>query len=268
MISVIKDIDAYKHFLFSLPELEGDEVYMLILAARNKYLTPEQKQEFKLGNSCVLNRQIIKDKIKENSKVLHYIFDDNLYTDVHGRALPENCYALYITVNPRSVFKATQSFNTLYDKYIQEYISTYDKATVFKKFSGMYQSFNSEIQNKRGTVSVSDIDFDVVDKVKGLHYVTDFLSFLAKSRNSLDDNKVTIVETRGGYHLVIHLTTLTNDVKRGYYNKLQELHARGQAEFGEKFEIFQNKQDMIPVPGSMQGGFIVRVVDEQTLLTY
>ena len=267
MISIIRDVDAYKKFLDSLPELVEDEVYMLILAARNKYLTEDQKLIYKLGNSCVLNRQIIKDKNKESGKVLHYIFDEALYTDTLGNPIPENCYTLYITVNPRSMIKAMHSFLGICDMYTQEYMSTHDVAQVVPKFKNLYQVFNSEIQNKRGTKTVVDIDFDLVSKSAGIKYLKDFLIFLQDSNCVLDSNLISVVETHGGYHLILRFNSLTPNAKRYYWAKIQELQTKGIAEFGDKFEIFQNKQDMTPVPGSLQGGFLVHEVPVQNILS-
>jgi hypothetical protein len=67
--------------------------------------------------------------------------------------------------------------------------------------------------------------------------------------------KYIIVETRGGYHVLIKRDTLKNsglklhDEIGGISTSLRTISAAG--------EIIINKNEMIPTPGTLQGGFPV-----------
>ncbi len=56
-----------------------------------------------------------------------------------------------------------------------------------------------------------------------------------------------ILETRGGYHVLIKLSLIPDDIKKTWYNKLASLA-----------DVVGDT--LIPIPGTFQGGFMPRFI--------
>ena len=222
-----------------------DEVVILFLAARKKY-APQLpiKKEF-------LQRKVVSKRDSFIRKLKQFNCQHGAYHDENGSDLPEDACVIYCTVNPRSTIVAAKNLISTLAEYL--FALTTD-ASQRKKFTGIHQKTLSEIQKSRARKHYVDIDFDVVDKQAGKKYVGDFLQTIA-------DTKHHIIETRGGYHILIEKQTITSDIGRVMYKKIEALNREGKQHLGEKFEAIINRQDMLPIPGTKQGGFGVRILE-------
>jgi hypothetical protein len=83
------------------------------------------------------------------------------------------------------------------------------------------------------------LDFDIDDK--------DFdLNRLARIVNP---DALSIVQTRGGYHVLVKLAAVNAEFKSTFYKKMLAL---GVDQIGDQ---------LLPVPGCTQGGFMPRFID-------
>jgi hypothetical protein len=75
-------------------------------------------------------------------------------------------------------------------------------------------------------------------------------SMLVKVDEALQGHKECrkILETRGGYHVLVKLDTIPNEIKKTWYQKLAEISD-------------VTGDTLIPVPGSFQGGWTPRFLD-------
>lgn len=228
--------------LFPLVE---DEVVLLSLAARKKYAPQLSiKKEF-LQRTIVSKRDSFIRKLKQfNCQYGGY----NKESDVD---IPEEACVIYCTINPRSTIVAAKNLISTLAEHLFK-LTTDDEHR--KKFQNLHQTTLSEIQKTRARKHYVDIDFDVVDKQAGRKYVTAFLQIIANA-------KYHIIETRGGYHILIEKKTITSDIGRVMYKQLEVINREGQQHLGEKFEAIINRHDMLPIPGTKQGGFGVRILD-------
>jgi len=89
-----------------LPELGSDECFLLMLCARKKYLTDDEKAQLELGEADSLRREVVSERGKLLDKVKELCVPRDLYKDRNGRPIPPHAFAVYVTPNPRSYKKA------------------------------------------------------------------------------------------------------------------------------------------------------------------
>jgi len=164
---------------------------------------------------------------------------DNLKNKIKQLEVPLGCYqlkndtatqeslALYITANYRSMKKANKEML----KGLAETISN------DRYYSNIQAEALSMIQRSVGTRRY--VDFDIDNKEVDL--------FLIK--NILPDNAYKILETRGGYHVLVEPKLCP---KTKWYEEIKTVF---------KADLDSVKPDLIPVPGTTQGMFVPRFIN-------
>ena len=237
---VIKDEKILKEFIESLPELSEDEVFYCCLFARSKYLTEEQKGQITHIKSdkaqlkrFTANKHTLLSKIKQlECPIGSYV---QYKKNVPSNPVPQETLALYITINPRSLSLATR--NSL-KKFVEMVADNPTHSFNPSNFS------TSEIQRSKAKnapwfiIDIDSKDFDVED------LKTAIKGYIGKTPFKL-------LETRGGYHILISLREIDDSVRKTWYNNLKE-------ELGE--DVDQTGDIMIPIPGSSQGGWMPKFV--------
>lgn len=237
---IIKDEKILDEFIESLPILSEDEVFYICLFARSKYLTEEQKGQMSHIKSdkaqlkrVVANKKNLKTKLKQmQCPIGSYI---QYKTNVPDNPVPQEALAVYMTINPRSLSLATR--NSL-KKFVEMVADNTTHSFNPNNFS------MSEIQRscaKNKPYFILDIDNKDLD-IKSLK---DNLSFY------LGTTPYKILETRGGYHILISLREIDELRKKTWYNGLRSL-------FGE--DLDQAGDIMIPIPGTYQGGHVPKFI--------
>ena len=226
---IILDEEALKSFINWLPELLPHEKYYLVLMCRKKYCpsVPWIKSDKTQMKRFLTDKSRMLDKIKQlECPIGAFSYD--------GKAIPQESLALYITPNPRDMWKAVpRSIKAL--------------ATVIEcsgKNSNPHQEVMSEIHRTCGQKVFIDFDIDSKDRE------------IIKRAVNLVDGKCELLETRGGYHLMIK----TKDAKAGFSEKLwyKKLTALT--------DVSADPNSMIALPGTWQGGFTPRFVDSSSFL--
>ena len=223
---IIADEAKLQEFIDWLPELQANEKYYLALFARKKYT----QADVKIGDKTQL-RRFTSDKKRLINKIkqLEIPLGSWKLKDVEA---PQESLALYITLNPRCMKKATE----LMGKRCWDLMSTENY--------NLHAEALSCIQKSKSRTCY--VDFDIDDKSVNL------------DRNWLDEtvgqSNYTIVETRGGYHLLIepekateYRKTTFND--KNWYQLIQK-----------KFPVDQSGDQLIPVVGTFQGGFTPKFI--------
>ena len=145
--------------------------------------------------------------------------------------IPQESLALYITVNPRDMRKATM--NTA----MQLVRSVRDENIIMNP----HQEALSEIQKTKSRTCYVDFDIDIKEE--------DTLTKIKNLTDGMFDETVPILETRGGYHVLIDPTKVKPGEKNSWYKTLN---------LG--FGADQVGDQMIPLPGTYQGGFTPKFV--------
>jgi hypothetical protein len=226
---IITDETALRAFIDWLPQLKEHEKYYMCLFSRKKYC-PEVPW-IKTDKSQM--KRFLSDKERMFDKIAQLECPVGAYT-INEQAIPQESLALYITPNPRDMWKAVpRSIKAL--------------ATVIEcegKNSNPHQEVMSEIHRTCGQKVFIDFDIDTKDQ--------DTL------REAIDlvDGRCDLLETRGGYHLMVK----SEDAKIGFTEKLWYKKLTALA------DVSADPHSMVPCVGCYQGGFTPRFVDPQTFL--
>lgn len=226
---IITDEAALINFIEWLPELAPHEKYYMCLFSRKKYCrdAPWIKSDKTQMKRFLSDKSRMLDKIRQlECPIGAFSYD--------GKAIPQESLALYITPNPRDMWKAVpRSIKAL--------------ATVIEcagKTSNPHQEVMSEIHRTCGNKVFIDFDIDTKEPE------------VIRAAINLVDGKCELLETRGGYHLMIK----TKDAKVGFSEKLWYKKLVALA------DVSADPNSMIALPGTWQGGFTPSFVDPKQFL--
>ena len=218
---IITDKEKLLDFIEWLPDLEDNEKFYCSLFARKKYcsdlLHSNDKSQLKRFLS---NKERLYEKIKQ------------LEVEIGAYKLksidaPQASLALYINPNPRDLKRAT------YDGIIK-------LAELLKNGNSNYNphaELMSCIQKSKSRNIYLDFDIDTKDfKLKEL-------------KNYINESCLQILETRGGYHVLVKLNEVEAKYKKTFYNKIVALG------------VDQTGDQLLPIPGCIQGGYTPHFID-------
>jgi len=214
---IIKDEKILKEFIEWLPELKENEKYYLCLFARNKYC----KELTHIKSDKAQLKRFVSDKERMYGKIKQLEIEVGAYRQ-KDTSVPEAALALYITPNPRNMFKAT--VNTMV-KLAQ---SIRDQNVSMNP----HQEALSEIQKAKSRTCYVDFDIDSKENTEKLFETL---------KRHFPKGGYEILETRGGYHILIKPDKAIRP--NNWYQDLSH--------FAD-----QSGDQMMPVPGTSQGGFI------------
>jgi hypothetical protein len=211
--TIIKDESKLKEFIEWLPELQPNEKYYISLFARKKYCALIKSNDKTQLKRFVTGKEQMFNKIKQ------------LECEIGSYKLrkidaPQESLVLYINPNPRDMLKATFQMAKKTIELIQ----------------GQAQSYNIHAEAlsciQRSKAKSYFCDFDIDDKT------VDIL----KMQDILPDETYRILETRGGYHVLVNVRLAPKNIK---WHKI----------IRETFNVDQVGDQLIPVVGCVQGSF-------------
>ena len=228
---IITDENLLDEFISSfLKPCSPDETYYCCLFARSKYAKNEDGSNkfphIKTDKNQLKRFLATPNTLKLKIKQLEVPF--GAYITKDGEPMPQEALALYITPNRRSQKKAMfKLMKRLID--IQE-------------CNGQGFNINAEaISAVQKSKSKTDwVDFDIDSKDIDISSI----------ENVLPLGTYKILETRGGYHIMIDRDKVKkSNAPKNWYILL-----------GQMFEIDQSGDNMIPMVGTYQGGFTPKFI--------
>ena len=218
---IIKDETKLREFIDWLPILKPHEMYYITLFARKKYIIGETllKSDKAQLKSLTSNKEMLFDKIKQlECEVGSY--------KTNGVPIPQEALALYISVNPRDMLKATSESLIEFAKLITKPYSNYNP----------HQVVMSKIQTSSSNKIYFDMDFDKVSYGGILKEITD--------KDIINIDCLYPIQTRGGVHLLIKIGDIKPQYVKSWYNNITKI---------EGCDV--NSDILLPVVGCTQGNF-------------
>lgn len=223
LYTIIQNETLLKEFIDWLPNLGVNEKFYLSLFARKKYCNDLIKSNDKTQlKRFTATKENMVDKIKQLEIPLGR-------WKLREMKAPQESLVLYIMPNPRCMKKAN---HLLLKKCADLIYNGNDGYNVQSEAISCIQKSKS-----RSFV----VDFDIDDKSVDLNLLKEV--FVTKPYK--------ILETRGGYHILVKPQLATFDSKtKNWHGKIREL-----------FPVDQSADQMIPVPGTYQGGFMPKFIE-------
>ncbi len=221
---IITDEQKLMDFIGWLPELMEDECYYVALFARKKYHESAKNDRSQCARFTATSKDWLLKKIKQLE------IPEGQYTNKDGTTVHQDALALYISANPRSFVKAQiRLLKKLAD-------------TISGSESGMNPSSMamSAIQQSKSRGVFVDFDFDNIA-------YDDLLFYLGRMVNS---SAYDILETRGGYHVLVDPTKVDKKYKHNWHRKISEID-----------ECDAVGDNMVPIAGCTQGGFTPSLIN-------
>jgi hypothetical protein len=230
----LQDEDELKRFRERiLPKLGKDEVFYLMLGARHKYLTDEEKGIYNMNGSDMIRRVTVRSNSFETLRdsILDFCVPEGRYKDKNGKPLPIHCFTLYITPNPRDSRRASVSI-------VQKITEALLNHNTTMRLENMMLS---EIHKYSTNKVWIDLDLDPKgndDPIKTLETIYTILG----------DTETITVKTRSGFHVLVKKDSLDNRIKKSFFKDIKTLSdtMEGEVEF--------KGDTLLPVPGCLQGG--------------
>lgn len=251
-MSLIYSIPTLKRFYNTIyQELKLNEVHFISLAARNKYLTEKEKEEYRLGKTQMVYKTVLREYnfTKFLAKLQQIDASADYYLTLNGEYLPKKCCVIYANINPNDTIKSTAAFKKLLADYDSELfnisVNTFDKArfeNAMKRYNNLHNNLLTCYQNNRARKIWVDIDIDS-DSIE-----LDDLQVFVRGLNLDIDYQIVIIKTYGGFHFLMRTRDMNKEYNPGVVvNKLSET-------FKDVCkEIVINKNEMVPIPGTYQG---------------
>ena len=218
-----------------LVPLEKDEVYIALIVARKKYGASRSEE---MLDKLVLKRSDPEYLVRKFQKFCNV---ENCYLDRNtGEPIPPESMAVYIDLTPRSAMKAYRDFINSVERWSSQLTNlllngNLDEAErVLKNFRRLDTKLFSSLAKSPATSPYRIVDID--EKSSAL---------LKKVLGALKEHVVWVTETRGGYHVIVRNNRDTGII---FHEVLRGL---------DKVELQFGKRLMTPLPGTMQGGFMV-----------
>jgi hypothetical protein len=243
--SIFVDETAVREFITEvLPDLQNDEILLLILIPRKKYEKSIKIKKWTRREIITTNNlDIIVKKIKR----LCYISD--FYTDRNGKIIPPHAFVLYAHLLPKSMLKAYRKFKEEMDKFLYEVALGHEPVDKFRflknKLLSIIQSKESTAPKRKIYITI-DIDLNIKE---GEDRYNKDRTLLYKTLDGIKHTYTWINETRGGFHILVNPKELGPVLGEVLFNKL--LHSK---------IVAVSEQAMTPIPGTLQGGFLVKQI--------
>ena len=220
---IIKDKKLLEEFINWLPDLQENEKFYYCCFSRKKY-DPDSAPNSSTDKNQLKRGLSDKERLAEKLWQLEVPF--GAYTNrTTGNPITQKSLAVYITPNPRDCAKANLNGIIALVNNIKH------KHTRFNP----HQEILSEIHRTVGKKKYLLFDFDTLNED------------IIKRGIDIVDGHCSVIRTRGGYHLHVHLDKVKEIGEKLWHKKLSSIE-----------EVDVTGDNMTPVVGCTQGGFIPR----------
>lgn len=259
------------------------DVDFFCVAARKKYMTQEEKEATRLGDTCMMEKtplhevseDIFIHKLQKVDACLDHLYSHN------GTNIPRSCMVLYMNVNHTSMIDAIKDLkseislieNELYDVFMKNGL----REGVANKLKRLDTVTLKTYQNPKNVSSKNWIDIDMdldTEKVSVSEIRTKLYDMLTyfPYEGVIQYLPFVIIQTHGGYHVLVstrfisernRLYASNNKMNKGMVLSVNTYMIAIQKLLEDKHvdakEVKINQNAMVPIPGTLQGGKEVRI---------
>lgn len=256
------------------------------IAARRKYMAEEEKATINLGNTCMVSKTILKEYNVDKflSKLYQADASASFFLDRDGNYIPRSCMVFYMNLGRSNVLKVVKDFKDFladldYSASSAMFFNNKEKTeNVSNQFKTIQNNLLKSFQDpKNSESSWFDIDCDVGNSIDE----SLILKYKDSVQNYLDAEQVFVIQTHGGCHILFSKSALSNynknlsaridsaNLAKGTIKKLVRTvestitHIKKQLayDFGAEVikEVTLNQNLAVPIPGTLQGGFPVKL---------
>jgi len=240
---IIEDEKLLREFIDWLPDLNDYEKFYVALFARKKYdddlkSTSSDKMQLKRFTS---NKEYLFNKLKQLEAPI------NSYT-LKNTPATQKSLAVYITPTPRDCITANRDVLVRFAHAVAN----------GNHFYNPHAETISCIQRAKSKNNTHWLDFDIDTKNIDLNGLKDIFPIM--NEDGFKSNEfVKILESRGGYHILVNTKRASEYAKQispnGYnwYMSIKEFA-------GEDLDQTGGSNQLMPIPGCVQGGFIPKFI--------
>lgn len=238
---IIYDEVELDRFINWLPDLQPNEKLYWSLFCRKKYFP----QAIKSNDKTQLKRGLAtKENLKDKIRQLEIEIGKWKLRDMD---VPQEALVFYLMPNPRCMTKA--AYKTI--RHCADLLENTNKGY------NLVQEVMSCVQkSKSRTVFV---DFDIDDKNIDLTVLNDIFPPINSSR--FPDKPYTIIETRGGYHILVNSGYATAYMRSWNSRWMKTQEVTWYKDIKAAYTVDQVQDQLLPVPGTIQGGFEVKFIN-------
>lgn len=250
------EIEKFFNFI---TEGQEDKPFYVTLLKRTKYLTKEERSKYSNSSNMLDIKLYQRKKYSEgfegyHKNILRFKGAKEAYLGKDSSPLPEKSKAIYGGVNPVDLSYARKAFND--ELNTLEYRANHNKEELEKIYSRIPRLFLKSCTKARLVKNVVDIDVDIdQDLISDEERLKGFQKFLSLLNTTIDQsflNDIFIVFTKGGFHIL----SKTKNFNR-YWRTETIVQLAAEAFEGFTKEVKENKNEMCPIPGTKQCGFLV-----------
>ena len=230
--------------------------FLILPTARRKYF-PKLSVSQNVIRSCAFpcNEKNNEDKFILLLKRLQ--IEEGSYTDGKGDKrveLPSEAFVIYLTVDPLNEIRGYNKFQKqMADKMERIVMSALDPKSLSSQAENSQVPTNLNIENDYKSalhacpekmfkkLDVDTKDTDKIDKLKAMF-----------SKNSI--HPCLVVDTRGGYHVVINVKKLTGEAQKN-------LHIFAMDKDNKEWMSIEKSGCLVVIPGTIQAGYQTKMVD-------
>jgi hypothetical protein len=270
-----KDIDELKWFwTYVMRPLKPNEVYFISTSARNKRLNETEREYFKIGRSEMWYKEIIaKDDFSRFLRGIRRCEANKLaYLTKGGMPYPDKVLVLYTNISPVDAYSAmTKQIDsliitqrTLVDSVLKNSQQGIDQA--YQNIRHSHTTGQSVFARSFSDSDWVDIDSDIenyntAEAFDAVQNIKDYLYQEVGKGNFIQ------VQTVGGFHWLIRKSKLSYVGRKYKSDPVQAIIACMTSILTPRGitinEIVKNKNEMIPLPGTVQYGIhIVTVLNK------
>ena len=178
--------------------------------------------------------------------------------------IPKIAMAIYVSLQPHDLIRGMHMAKNEFDSFLLDHFEQCSNSAHEKRVFQPNNVFLSSVHKNpcKNRIKLTDLDVDTKDETK-LRMLVYFLTENAR----IAEHILFIVSTRGGYHIVFPSRKI--GIKMSDLKKFCESTGKKNASErdGGQWCSVAAKNNIIPLPGTYQGGYHVQCVDPKSFLT-